>query len=67
MKIEYFIILLCSSCALKTNYIPKEYLEPCIVNYSLNKTYGETIIELDNCVYKLNKQMQRLIDIAPKN
>ena len=63
MKTTYLIILLCSACALKTNYIPKEYLEPCTVNYSLNKTYGETIIELDNCNYKLNKQLTRLKNI----
>ena len=64
MKTTYLIILLCSACALKTNYIPKEYLETCNVKYSLNKTYGETIIELDNCNYKLNKQIERMRGIA---
>ena len=60
MNYKYLILLLCASCGLKTNYIPSEYLEKCNVQYSLEKTYGETIIELDNCIYKLNQQIDRL-------
>ena len=64
MNYKILIVLLLSACSLKTNYIPKEYLETCNVKYSIDKTYGETIIELDNCLYKLNKQIERMRGIA---